>query len=177
MTERPIEDLDPVVEAYQRLDQGEPPPSVDAAVRSGARTAARRRRASAWTLPAALAATVLIAFSIVLNVQQDKDGAPPPAGRPGNEPAAAAVLQEAAPAAAPPAAPMADAVAEKSAAPAAAPPRAMAQRAVSEEAPEDWLARIEALEAEGRHAEAEAERQRLEAAHPGWLAQHAGERD
>jgi hypothetical protein len=53
----------------------------------------------------------------------------------------------------------------------------MAQRAVSEEAPEDWLARIEALEAEGRHAEAEAERQRLEAAHPGWLAQHAGERD
>jgi hypothetical protein len=71
---------------------------------------------------------------------------------------------------------MADAIAEKSAAPAAA-PRVMAPPAASEEPPEDWLARIEAIEAEGRHAEAEAERQRLEAAHPGWLAQHAGKRD
>jgi hypothetical protein len=43
--------------------------------------------------------------------------------------------------------------------------------------PEDWLARIEALEAAGRHEEAEAERRRLEEAYPGWLAEHAGQRD
>jgi hypothetical protein len=43
--------------------------------------------------------------------------------------------------------------------------------------PEAWLARIEALESAGRLDEAAIERERLEEAYPGWLAQHAPARD
>jgi hypothetical protein len=35
--------------------------------------------------------------------------------------------------------------------------------------PEDWYADIEALRAAGRHQEADAELERLEATWPGWL--------
>lgn len=40
----------------------------------------------------------------------------------------------------------------------------------AERTPEAWYAEIEALRAEGRDAEADAELEKLEAAHPGWLA-------
>jgi len=56
-------------------------------------------------------------------------------------------------------------------------PRALQAPAMAAESPEDWLARIEALDAAGRHEEADAERRRLEEAHPGWLAEHAAQRD
>lgn len=39
--------------------------------------------------------------------------------------------------------------------------------------PEEWLARIQRLEAEGRLDEAAAERARLEVAYPGWLEAHS----
>ena len=169
---------DPVVEGTRRLEAGAPPPHVDAAVRAAARRAARRRRASAWTLPAALAATVLVAFSLVVQVQRDGVPSADDVPAPADEPAAAAVLQEAAPATG--SLPMADGSAEKSATPAvaaAAAPRASRSAAPLPGTPEDWLVRIEALEAAGRHEEAEAERRRLEEAYPGWLAEHAGQRD
>jgi hypothetical protein len=134
-------------------------------------------------LPAALAATVLIAFSLVLNLQQEEN-APGPAERPSrDEPAPASIVQDAAPAAppaaAPAAAPMADSPAEKSTARSAtaAAEGAVAPLSAREESPEEWLELIEALEAAGRHDQARAERQRLEAAYPGWLAQHASQRD
>jgi len=180
MTKRSREAPDLIAEGARRLEAGTPPPHVDAAVRAAARRAARRRRASAWTLPVALAATVLVAFSIVVQVQ--REGAVPAADEaaPAAEPAAATALQEAAPA--PPAAPspVADATAEKSASQVeatAAAPRALRSTAQEAGTPEEWLARIEALEAAGRHDEAEAERQRLEEAYPGWLAGHAAQRD
>ncbi len=187
MSERPIEGLEPIAQAYRRVGEGEPPSAVDATVRARAREAARRRRASAWTLPAALAATVLIAFSLVLNLQQEEN-APGPAERPSrDEPAPASIVQDAAPAAppaappaaAPAAAPMADSPAEKSTARSAtaAAEGAVAPLSAREESPEEWLELIEALEAAGRHDQARAERQRLEAAYPGWLAQHASQRD
>ncbi len=187
MTERPVEGLEPIAQAYKRLGEGEPPAAVDAAVRARAREAARRRRAPAWTLPAALAATVLIAFSLVLNLQQDENATLPQERPSRDEPAAAATMQDAAPAAPPAAAPavtpagapMADGPAQNSTARAAATAEelAVAPLSASEETPEEWLERIEALEAAGRQDEARAELQRLEAAHPGWLAQHASERD
>ncbi len=47
-----------------------------------------------------------------------------------------------------------------------------ADAAATPPTPEEWYARIEALRAAGRIAEADAELARLEAAHPGWLASH-----
>lgn len=180
MTERTVHGQDPIADGARRLEAGTPPPQVDAAVRNAARAAARRRRASAWTLPAALAATMLIAFSLVVQVQQDAAVPVEDAPAPADEPAAAAVLQEAAPAPQAAPAPMADGSAEKSEAraeAAAAAPRMLRSGAGAAETPEQWLARIEALEAAGRHEEAAAERRRLEEAHPGWLAEHAARRD
>jgi hypothetical protein len=78
------------------------------------------------------------------------------------------------------AAPAADQAAEKTATSVAAPAAMHQSGALLDEGadtPARWLERIEALEAAGRHEEAAAERQRLEAAHPGWLAQHAAQRD
>lgn len=180
MTNRPVNAPDPLAEGTRRLEAGAPPPHVDAAVHAAARAAARRRRASAWTFPAALAATALVALSVVVQVQRDATVPAGDAAAPPDEPAAAAVLQEVAPG--PPAAPLprADGSAEKSAPRAGETtdaPRALRATAPVTDTPEDWLARIEALEAAGRRDEAEAERRRLEEAHPGWLAEHAAQRD
>lgn len=177
MTKRPVNAADPLAEGTRRLDAGAPPPHVDAAVRNAARAAARRRRTSAWTLPAALAATVVVALSLVVQVQRDEAPAQD-APAPADEAVATAVLQEAAPA--PPATPlpMADDSAEKSAAEAAvSAPQALRRVTGGGETPEQWLERIEALEAAGRHEEAATERRRLEEKHPGWLAEHAAQRD
>lgn len=182
MKERPVDGLDPIAEGCRRLEAGAPPPRVDVAVRAAARHAARRRRVSAWTLPAALAATVLVALSIVVQVhRQETLPARDEAATAAAEPAGAPMLREAAPVA-PPSAPgpvasdSAEAVAPRAAA-AVAVPQALQPAAREAESPRDWLARIEALEAAGRREEAEAERRRLEIAHPGWLAEHAAQRD
>jgi len=185
MSEQPVKGLQQVAEAFRHTGAGEPGASLDAAVRDRARAAARRRRASAWTLPAALAATALIAFSLFVQVQRDAGVPTEDAPMPAEEPAAARILQEAIPApppppAAPMAAPAADQAAEKAATSVAAPAAMHQSGALLDEGadtPARWLERIEALEAAGRHEEAAAERQRLEAAHPGWLAQHAAQRD
>jgi hypothetical protein len=158
MNEEPVNGLKQVAEPFRRAADGEPPAAVDAAVRANARAALRRRRASAWTLPAALAATVLIAFSLVVQVQRDETAPPEDAEAAADPPAASVLLQEAAPAR-------------------AGAPHALAADAAAPDTPERWFERIQALEAAGRHEEAEAERARLEAAHPGWLAEHAAARD
>jgi hypothetical protein len=182
MNEEPVNGLKQVAEPFRRAAAGEPPAAVDAAVRANARAALRRRRASAWTLPAALAATALIAFSFIVQVQRDATAPPEDAVAGADEPATAARLQESAPA---PSTPTGTAEANRlgagrSALPAAAPSeasQALAADPAAPDTPERWLGRIEALEAAGRREEAEAERARLEAAHPGWLAEHAATRD
>jgi hypothetical protein len=207
--------LDALREHYRRIGAAGPPAAIDAAVLGQARAALRRRpRVAGWWVPATLAATVVIAFSLLLRVQQEPV-APVPAEQaavaPQREampqaPAAArsaAVTAEhtpplvrkatsvAASAVAPPAEPVA--TAEEAAAPAAvtarpaaraaAPAAASAPRekALADEASlptaEEWLARIEELEAAGRRKEARAERERLEAAYPGWLAGRSRKRD
>ena len=197
MTGRPAEDrelmreLDALSRARGREPGDEPPAAVDAAILDRARAAAGRRRVPAWWIPATLAATVVIAFSLMLRVQEDAttvpaamDAAGPGEGRgasvaPATAPASAEVAgtssraaSEAAPSAPPPlpAASSAADVTTLRAAPSAktvAPPPD----------PEAWLEKIEALEAEGRMQEAAAERERLEATYPGWLEQRARGRD
>ena len=184
MSEQPVKGLQQVAEAFRHTGAGEPGAALDAAVRARARAATRRRRASAWTLPAALAATALIAFSLFVQVQRDAGVPAEDAVTRADEPSAARILQEAAPAPPPPAAPMAapaaGQAAEKAATSIVAPAATRQAGALHDEGtdtPERWLERIEALETAGRHEEAAAERQRLEAAHPGWLTEHAGQRD
>ena len=197
MTGRPAEDrelmreLDALSQARGHEPGDAPPAAVDAAVLARARAAAGRRRVPAWWIPATLAATVVIAFSLMLRVQEDAttvpaamDAAGPREGRslpaaPASAPASeevAGTSPELAPQAAPSAPPPLPAassgadVATLRAAPgakAAAPPPD----------PAAWLAKIEALEADGRMQEAAAERARLEAAYPGWLEQRARGRD
>jgi len=204
-------ELDGLSHGYRGRPGDAPPAEVDAAVVAHARQlAGRQRRLPAWWVPAALAATVVIAFSLMLRVQQEAVMTPAGGEAAGPVPAATraapaeapvgAALSEPSPqvaAQAPRAAPAAVAVpsgepAHDTAVPEAAPARAAklapqagvaAMRApASAEAdalpePEAWLSQIEALEAEGRMQEAVAERERLEAAYPGWLEQRARSRD
>jgi hypothetical protein len=168
-----------------------PPAAVDAAVLARARAAAGHRRVPTWWIPATLAATVVIAFSLMLRVQEDAATVPAAmdAAGPGEDRAAAA-----APAAAPASAEVPETSPQVAAqAPSAAPPpleaasshadvatlraTASAKAAAPTPDPETWLAEIEALEAAGRTEEAAAERERLEAAYPGWLEQRARGRD
>ena len=213
--------LDELREHYRRLDGSAPPPDVDEAVLARARAAARRRpRVPGWWVPTALAATVVIAFSLLLRIEQEPVGtalteraeaplsrqatqgmqAPdstheavgPDAAAPTVDASAEVEEAPAVPPSAPPpepAAPVSEAEAPaasstahpatRTTAPATeAAPRARIQAADAVlPAPEEWLARIEALEAAGRHDEARSERERLEAAYPGWLAGQARKRD
>ena len=186
MSEEPVNGLDPLAGVLRQVGEGGPPAAVDAAVRSHARSAARRRRASAWTLPAALAATVLIAFTLVVQVQHEDmlpaEDEVASADVSTEAPASTAILQEAVPAAPHPpvAGPAAGQAAEKASSAVLAPAarmRSTAEADVGTATPEQWLERIEVLEAAGRREEARAERQRLEAAYPGWLAAHPPGRD
>ena len=196
MTGRPAEDrelmreLDALSRARGRESGDAPPAAIDAAILARARAAAGRRRVPAWWIPTTLAATVVIAFSLMLRVQEDAttvpaamDAAGPGEGRgasvaPATAPASAEVAgtssraaSEAAPSAPPPlpAASSAADVTTLRAAPSA--------KAAAPPDPEAWLEKIEALEADGRMQEAAAERERLEAAYPGWLEQRARGRD
>lgn len=76
-----------------------------------------------------------------------------------------------------PASPGASAAAATMRAPAAAMRVQASAEADALPSPEAWLARIEALESAGRLDEAAIERERLEEAYPGWLAQQALARD
>lgn len=164
-----LRDLDRLAQQWRATPGGTPPAEMDAAVLAGARAAARsRRRLATWWAPLALAATVIAAFALVLHVQQEAA-----VGNGGGETAAPFAAGQAP--AAPPAperaralAPAADATALQEAASVEGTPRPD---------PAAWLSRIETLEAEGRVEEAAAERARLEAAWPGWLAERARNRD
>jgi hypothetical protein len=197
MTGRPEEDrellreLDALSRDRGRAPGDAPPAAVDAAVLARARAAAGRRRVPAWWIPATLAATVVIAFSLMLRVQEEAVTVPAAmdATGPGEEPVTAAaraaapasaevagtaprVASEAAPSAPPPppaASSQADVATLRGA--------ASAKAAAPMPDPEAWLAKIEALEAAGRTEEAAAERERLEAAYPGWLEQRIRGRD
>lgn len=191
----------------------EPPKDLDAIVLERARRAIhapppmRLYRAPRWALPVALAATLLLSFSIVLNIsltmrppaQPASTGetaravAPPPAARqqPASAPAPAspppATMTRAAPevfnrapagesratgadgdragrsnsGAAPP-----SEAARRMVAPAA---RAQSDAAIASKAlpdPAAWLRRIEALRAQGRTAEADAELRRFRRSFP-----------
>ena len=213
------EHLDALRRDVAALGDESPPPILDAAVLARARAAVRpARTVRRWWVPASVAATVVIAFSLVMRVQQESGvepaGAPVPAREAGmpaeaDAPAAAdeaaataADEQVASPAAEQPAvttmegarreaAPLPAAPGEATAAMAAPEVAPAADAALGEAAPqpalkatraapmaaaqslpspEAWLARIEALEAEGKLEQAAAERERLEAAYPGWLA-------
>lgn len=177
--------LDALREHYRRIVTAEPPAAIDAAVLGKARAAIRRRpRVPGWWIPTTLAATVVIAFSLLLRVRQEPVVPVP------TEQAAAALQREAMQQA--PARGLArEAVRGDAAAPASARPAAVMaapaaastprDKALADEAgllpAEEWLARIEELEAAGRLDEARAERERLEAAYPGWLAGQARKRD
>jgi hypothetical protein len=205
-------ELEPLVRDYRRGADAVPPAELDAAVLARARAAvARRRRMPGWWVPATLAATVLVAFSLVSRVR-DESAPHPAAGERARqssesaEPAAPRLDRSSAetpvaPAPSAPAAietaPASEALAqdrakgdsapaagtlagEASGTPAGAAPAAAMRAqpaAVAPAGPEAWLARIESLESAGRLEEAAAERRELEAAYPGWLAQHATSRD
>ena len=186
-----MRELDALARASGREPDAAPPAEVDAAVLARARAAAGRRRVPAWWIPATAAATVVIAFSLMLRVQEDAvtvpavmDAAGPREGRaaptaPASAPASAEVagtspqVASEAPSAAPP--PLPAASSEADVATLRAAPSAKTVAPTPD--PQAWLARIEALEAEGRIQEAAAERERLEAAYPGWLERRARGRD
>ncbi len=249
MTQRDIQDerlrrdLDALGRLRPDATEFEMPATLDAAILERARRAVRPPApARRWWIPASVAATALLAVSLVLQVQREATPPPPaaegsaartnaadaamsapapevaaepvqesPAGvaefsaelAPATAPAAnaapPAALQEPAPPAARAGSPQAESaksraaeVSARAAPPAALPAvdaaasreEALADQAVGPSnaiaaapeaplSPEEWLTRIEALESAGRHDEAAAERQRLEAAYPGWLADHA----
>jgi len=187
--------VDAVLRVYSRLPGEEPPRDVDAAVLAAGRDAARPVRAHPrrWWIPVSVAATALLALSVVLDVgRQDRrddtraiDGGPPieelPRGRMNEasspEPAAAGRLMDG-----PEASSLREVVpmpAQRGAeqrsmeAPRAMSPYSAADAFPAREpaypSPEAWLARIQALEQAGREDEAARERAALEAAYPGWL--------
>jgi hypothetical protein len=181
--------LDALRRRVAGLGEQSPPPSIDAAILASSRAAVRPTRAGRrWWVPATVAATVVIAFSLVMRVQQDaavepvvapvfQQDAPVPAAAEADasvEAGEAAAAAKVAPAAPPvverPVVTPIEGAAREAVSVQAAP---MEARAQSPPAPEAWLARIESLEAEGKLEQAAAERERLEAAYPGWLAQHA----
>jgi len=194
-------DLDELAQAYRKQAAGAPPPAVDAAILARARDAVEaRRRAPVWGVPAALAATLVIALSLTWRVQQEaaspqepSDAAPPPPPPAAMSSPAAVTAAEPGPGrsreritAPPPVATTADPVAADELPAVAAPAPSQARSVGKSPAagvaapamePEAWLARIEALEAEGLSAQADAERQRLEETYPGWLAEHESGRD
>lgn len=150
-------------------DGAEPPPAIDARIRTAARQAVRGalRR---WILPASLAASALLA--VVLLRQQEQQ--PQPVSRSADINAA---ITAQAPADAAKAA-TSGGVAEPAALPASpAPQESLADAAVTAApapaSPEEWYARIEDLRSAGRNAEANAELAALERAYPGWLAARA----
>jgi len=217
-------EIDALTRVYERTRGETPPPHVDAKVLSHARQAvALPRRPRRWWIPVSVAASALLAVSLVMRIGHEAGPVPAdrgslepgvtgtgpatagyagPAGRRAAElpqPDAAAEaaptvaadttrmaepqqaveadgpgpVLESSPAAAVPA--TASAGESRLEATAAAPTQKSAAGMRSAEpvpAPDAWFERIGRLEAEGRLEEAAAERKALEAAYPGWLAEH-----
>ncbi len=145
----------------------EPPRALDDSILKQAREALestrRKPRTARWAVPAALAATILLCLSVVLNVSL----------RPRPEPTRSLeAARDAAPPPVPAAAPPAAARATLPAAPAALAKRRAEVSAVDAPPPDPkaWLARIESLRAAGRTAEADAEMSRFRAAFPDYPA-------
>lgn len=178
---QPGSELDALVQGYRRLATATPPKAVDSAVLANARAAADRRPTPRWWIPAAAAATVLIGLSLVLRIGQDAS-APPRALEEGQAapPPPAPASADARAAEASSALAVQDATLEgtraKSAAATLRAPAAAGEAGALPD-PEQWLERIEALKAEGRTEEAATQRQQLEVAYPGWLAQREAARD
>jgi hypothetical protein len=179
------------------LEGIEPPKDLDAIVLDKARRAIhapppmRLYRAPRWALPVALAATILLSFSVVLNIslttrpsgqhaltdqtsrasgalmeRQQPASAPAPAMPPALENSPPVSAGKKAPEAFVPAPEPAREAARAMQAPSA---RAHADAAISPKAtpdPATWLRRIEALRAQGRTAEADAELRRFHQAFP-----------
>lgn len=211
---------DALLRLYERTRSGEPPPSVDAAILARARAAvAPARTPRRWWIPASIAATALIALSVVVEVDRQTGPVTAPrfdearqlekrdteaaeaAPTPPAAPTADATLPAPVPAESAPSKPPVPAPAGEAALPTpspqptpgalrersqpatpdlqsmrAAPAAVSAGQAEADAAiptPEQWLARIEALEAQGRDTEAARERAALEAAYPGWLERHS----
>ena len=201
--------LEPLRRSYAHAGGGSPPHDVDAAVLAHGRAAlqskTRRRR---WWIPASVAATALIAFSLVTRLQHETAPYPveldvataqqPQLRRADVDEVTAPTAQaetlvashdEPAPPPEPSEAPPKKMIPARGSMPRMTPEPAQESMAVAPstavpaarqaastpglEAPDDWLARIEALEAAGQLEEAERQRQLLEAAYPGWLADHA----
>jgi len=194
---------DAVLRAYSRLAREEPPRAVDAAVLAAGREAVRpaRQGVRRWWIPASVAATAVLALSVVLEIsredaREETRDLDRPAQTEGLSRGRAEQALSPAPAAdvpvpaAPPPPPAAAGQSVESQA--AGPLREAAPRATRQvpgdtpealssgpaadamrtaPSPEAWLARIEALERAGREDEAARERAALEATYPGWLEQ------
>lgn len=203
-----------LLQLYARTRTDEPPTAVDAAILARARAAVAPRRAPRrWWIPASVAATALLALSLVVQISRETR---PPTG-PSLDEARQAPVEEAATITSPPPSPatasdepaqapgpagsarsapddkivgeavptapavreareFSQSVAPKLPAMRAAPAAASVEDDAADSAvasPEEWLARIEALEAEGHEAEAARERAALEAAYPGWIARQS----
>jgi hypothetical protein len=142
----------------------QPPAALDDLILEHARNAvgpaARRRRA--WAIPVALAATVLLSLSIVLNVSLNSSRVPPAAApAEANEPVASSAQRAAEPAA----------PALQKAAPLA---RETSSSAPARSDPQQWWERIVRLRAAGRVREADAELAQLRTAYPGFAPANGG---
>lgn len=141
------------------FDHAEPSVELDRVVLNRAREAIETPaqppmfRASRWAMPAGLAATILIAFTLVLNVERHE----------------AKVDQPIAAASAPAATDMAESIALNApAAPAPAPAAAAAESASVAHADADaWLREIARLRTAGRTADADRELAAFRRAYPG----------
>lgn len=160
-------------------EQLEPSVALDARVLKTAREAVpaqkQPHKAARWALPVALAATILLCLSVVLNVSLNRDR--PTAGGAerreivnGDIPSGEVILPEtklAGPRVSPPPPPVvAEVAADKAASFAAragvAPPHPSD--------PKTWLLQIDALRAAGKTAQAEAELRRFQAVFPSYAA-------
>jgi hypothetical protein len=155
---------DKLERAYRALAKEEPPPALDAAILSAARRSVTRPSlARRWGVPVSLAAVLMLAIGVTLEMRNEKPGVEMAA------PAAPEALRAApAPAAPPPAAP-AEAPAEAPVAPPVAAqlaptPKAAAKREAAGATadvmanahdPHAELERIAKLRAEGRDEEAD----------------------
>ena len=172
----------------------EPPAEVDRLVLRQAREAIRPSRelheirGAGWGMPLALAATVLVTVTIVLNVMVARkvDNTPSDIHQAAQRIDLAAPPATTAPAAAPaaptsnnPARPAADAALADLRRPATAPavePAPESRRAVTKAAPawrhdtQSWLAEIDKLRAQGKSAEADAEMAEYKRQHRAYAA-------
>jgi hypothetical protein len=146
--------------AYRALAKEEPPPALDAAILSAARRSVTRPSlARRWGVPVSLAAVIMLAIGVTLEMRHEKPGVEVAA------PAAPEALRAApAPAAPPPAAPAEAPTAPPVAAQLAPAPKAAAKREAAGATadvmakahdPHAELERIAKLRAEGRDEEAD----------------------